>query len=56
MVKLDANDFEGWNNLARSFFKEGKVDDAIKANTHCLNINSQFDQALEFQKTLNSCK
>ncbi|KKM93168.1 hypothetical protein LCGC14_1211160 [marine sediment metagenome] len=56
VVKLDANDFEGWYNLARSFFKEGKVDDAIKANTHCLNINSQFDQAIEFQKTLNSSK
>lgn len=56
VVKFDANDFEGWYNLARSFFKEGKVVDAIKANTHCLNINSQFDQALEFQKMLNSYK
>ncbi len=56
VVKLDANDFEAWYNLARSFFKKGKVGDAIKANTRCLNINSQFDQALEFQKMLNSCK
>ncbi len=56
VVKLNDNDFESWYNLARSFFKEGKVDEAVKANKSCLDINSQFDQALEFQKTLNSYK
>ncbi len=52
VVKLDDNDFEAWYNLARSFFKDGKLDEAIKTNTRCLKINSQFDLALEFREKL----
>ncbi|MFW9987661.1 MAG: tetratricopeptide repeat protein [Candidatus Odinarchaeota archaeon] len=56
VVELDPNDFEAWYNLAKVFFKEGRLDDAMEANNKSLNINPQFNQALKFQKTLDSYK